>query len=86
MDGDIDGALRNGSVSTLDDTGAVFGPGDFAAALQWDLTLLAQETVTIRGTAGVPLSTIPEPSGICCSLSLAWVWLFRRRRATATDG
>lgn len=84
-DDDIDGALRNGSLVSLPDTGAVFGPGDFAAALQWDLTLLAQETVVIRGTIGVPLSTIPEPSGVWLA-GLATALVLLRRRRTCAPG
>ncbi|MGI9519269.1 MAG: PEP-CTERM sorting domain-containing protein, partial [Pirellulaceae bacterium] len=74
---------RNGSLVSLPDTGAVFGPGDFAAALQWDLTLLTQETVVIRGTIGVPLSTIPEPSGACLTGLAVILVLLRRRRPCA---
>ncbi len=78
---DLDGNLRIEAITTLSDNGPAFGPGDFTAALQWDLTLLAGETTVVHGTVGVPMNSIPEPAGgVLLAAGTLLICLRRRRR------
>lgn len=57
-------SLTNTSITNLNNTGLPFAPADFTGAFQWDVTVPANETVTV--TAYIGLNAIPSTDVPLC--------------------
>ena len=79
---DLDGQIRNGTITSLDDSGSPFGPADLTVALQWDLSLASGQTTTIFGT----VAAVPEPGSCSLLLVATIISLTRRRRRQCSYG
>lgn len=68
------GLLNDGVATTLNNTTGPIGPGDNAYALQWNLTLGRNQSVTFSKA----ITVIPEPASLVLVLGAALLGLTRR--------